>query len=132
MPGLYQYLEGSVSTLEAEIYTKASMVAMSHSVEKVVKEYNLYADIYVLFQDYKFFLSERERYLELDKICRQIFIFAENIPAAAGREFKNTTFIELKEDSPLLEEWSLIVIHPDYSAVLATRENKELQKITKE
>ncbi|RAK08513.1 putative two-component system response regulator [Halanaerobium saccharolyticum] len=132
MPGLDQYLKGSVSTLEAEIYTKASMIAMSHSVEKVVKEYNLYADIYVLFQDYKFFLFERERYLELDKICRQIFIFAENIPAAAGRDFENTTFVELKEDSPLVDEWSLTVIHPDYSAVLATRENKNLQKIKKE
>jgi putative two-component system response regulator len=130
--GLYEYLEGSSSTLDIDVYTKASMVAMSHSVEKVVKEYGLFADIYVLFQDYKYFLYERERYLEFDQLCRQLFVFANNIPEGAGREFENTTFIELDTNSPLLEEWAVSVIHPDYSAVLATKERPELQKINKE
>jgi len=130
--GLYKYLEGSSSTLDAEVYTKASMVAMSHSVEKVVKEYNLYADIYVLFQEYKFFLYERERYLELDKVCRQIFVFAKDIPDNAAQDFEKTTFINLSDDSPLLKEWSVIVVHPDYSAVLATKEDPTLQKINKD
>lgn len=132
MQGLYKYLEGSSSTLDAEVYTKASMVAMSHSVEKVVKEYNLYADIYVLFQEYKFFLYERERYLELDKVCRQIFVFAKDIPDNAAQNFEKTTFINLSDDSPLLKEWSVIVVHPDYSAVLATKEDPTLQKINKD
>ncbi|TDO94335.1 putative two-component system response regulator [Halanaerobium saccharolyticum] len=132
MQGLYKYLEGSSSTLDAEVYTKASMIAMSHSVEKVVKEYDLYADIYVLFQEYKFFLYERERYLELDNLCRQIFVFAKDIPDNAAQDFENTTFINLSDDSPLLKEWSVIVVHPDYSAVLATKEKPELQKINKD
>ena len=132
LQGLYDNLKNNESTLETDLYTKASMVAMSHSVEKVVKEYNLYADIYVLFQDYQYFLYERERYLEFDKICRQIFVFAKNIPEDAGEDFKNTKFIELKEDSPLLKEWAVSVYHPDYAAVLATKEKKGLQKIDKE
>lgn len=132
MQGLYKYLEGSSSTPEIDIYTKASMVAMSHSVEKVVKEYGLFADIYVLFQDYKYFLYERERYLEFDQLCRQVFIFAENIPKDASRDFENTTFVELEAASPLLEEWAVTVIHPDYSAVLATKEIPGLQRINKE
>lgn len=132
MQGLYEYLEGSSSTLETDIYTKASMVAMSHSVEKVVKEYGLYADIYVLFQDYNYFLYERKRYLEFDKICRQIFVFAKNIPEDAGKEFENTTFVELEDNSSLLKEWAVTVIHPDYSAVLATKEEIALQRINKE
>ena len=132
MQGLYKYLEGDESTLETDVYTKASMVAMSHSVEKVVKEYNLYADIYVVFQDYEFFLYEKENYLELDQLCRQIFIFSKNIPDDPGREFENTTFIELEDNSPLLEEWAVTVIHPDYSAVLATREVSDRQRINKD
>lgn len=132
MQGLYEYLKGSSSTLETDVYTKASMVAMSHSVEKVVKEYSLYADIYVLFQDYKYFLYERERYLEFDQLCRQIFVIAKNIPDNAGAKFENTTFIEIREGSPLLKEWAVTVDHPDYAAVLATREEDKLQKIDKE
>jgi len=132
MNGLYYNLVNEFSILDTEIFTKASMVAMSHSVEKVVKEYDLNADIYVLFQDYKYFLSEKERYLEFDQLCRQIFVMAHNIPEAAGEDFENTTFIEIEDDSPLLKEWSVTVDHPDFSAVLATREEVGLQKINKE
>src|SRR6056297_2500334 len=108
------------------------MVAMSHSVEKVVKEYNLNADIYVLFQYYSYFLYERKRYLEFDKLCRQIFILSKNIPEDAAKDFKKTRFIELDDQSPLLDEWAVTVIHPDYYAVLATKEETDLQKIEKE
>ncbi|MGM0548925.1 MAG: HD domain-containing phosphohydrolase [Bacillota bacterium] len=132
MNSLYNSLASNNSLLEAEIFTKASMVAISHSVEKVVKKYNLKADIYALFQDYRYFLEERDRYLELDKLSRQIFIFAKNIPEDAGLAFARTTFVELKADSPLLKEWAVTVIHPHYSALLATKEEKEQQKINKE
>ncbi|MGM0499947.1 MAG: HD domain-containing phosphohydrolase [Bacillota bacterium] len=132
MQGLYKSLDVKNSSLENNIYTKASMVAMSHSVEKVVKEHCLNADIYVLFQNYKYFLYERKRYFDLDQICRQIFVFAKDIPADAGSGFENTTFVELSEDSPLLKEWAVTVVHPDYSAVLSTREENGLQRIDKE
>lgn len=132
LQGLYSFLEGNSSRLETNIYTKASMVAMSHAVEKIVKEYYLKADIYVLFQDYKYFLYERKRYLEFDQICRQVFVFAKNIPENAASGFENTKFIELEDDSPLLEEWAVSVIHPDYSAVLSTKEEPGLQRIEKE
>lgn len=132
MQGLYKFLEGESSSLETNIYTKASMVAMSHAVEKIIKEYQLFADIYVLFQDYKYFLYERKRYLEFDQICRQIFVFAHNIPENADNDFVNTTFIELDEKSSLLDEWAVTVIHPDYSAVLSTKEEPGLQRINKE
>lgn len=132
LQGLYRYLEGNYSDLDQDIYTKASMVAVSHSIEKVIKEYQLYADLYVIFQDYDYFLYERERYLEFDKLCRQIFIFSKNIPKNAAEDFSNTVFIELEDNSPLLLEWAVTVVHPDYSAVLATREKSTLQKINKE
>lgn len=132
MRSLYQSLENNNSLLAAEIFTKASMVAISHSVEKVVEKYNLKADIYALFQDYRYFLEERKRYLELDKLSRQIFIFAKNIPKNAEADFERTKFIELKADSPLLKEWAVTVVHPHYSALLATKEEKEEQKIEKE
>jgi len=132
MNGLYYNLKNEFSLLDSEVFTKASMVAMSHSVEKVVKEYNLNADIYVLFQDYSYFLYERKRYLEFDKLCRQIFILSKNIPEDAAKDFKKTRFIELDDQSPLLDEWAVTVIHPDYYAVLATKEETDLQKIEKE
>ncbi|MGM0411482.1 MAG: HD domain-containing phosphohydrolase [Bacillota bacterium] len=132
MEGLYDNSAKNFSMLDTEFYTKASMVAMSHSIEKVVKEYGLFADIYVLFQDYKYFLYEKKRYLEFDQICRQIFVFARNIPAEAADDFKNTNFIELAADSPLLQEWAVTVVHPDYSAVLATKEEPALQRIDKD
>ena len=129
---LYDNLKNNRSTLDTNIFTKASMVAMSHSVENIIKEYKLYADIYAIFQDYKYFLYERDRYLEFDKICRQIYIFAKNIPENADNEFENTKFIEIGKDNPLAQEWAVTVCHPDYSAVLSTKEEKSLQRINKD
>src|SRR6056297_3468190 len=108
------------------------MVAMSHSIENIIKEYDLYADIYVIFQDYQYFLYEKDRYLEFDKICRQIYVFAENVPENADKEFENTTFVEIDNNSPLRKEWAVTVCHPDYSAVLSTKEEKNLQRINKD
>ncbi|MGM0410904.1 MAG: HD domain-containing phosphohydrolase [Bacillota bacterium] len=132
MESLYKNLKNSSSTLDTNIFTKASMVAMSHSVENTIKEYNLYADIYVIFQDYKYFLHEKDRYLEFDNLCRQIYIFAKNIPENADKEFDNTTFVEIENNSPLAKEWAVTVCHPDYAAVLSTKEEKGLQRIDKE
>jgi len=129
---LYENLKNKSSALDTNIFTKASMVAMSHSIENIIKEYDLYADIYVIFQDYQYFLYEKDRYLEFDKICRQIYVFAENVPENADKEFENTTFVEIDNNSPLRKEWAVTVCHPDYSAVLSTKEEKNLQRINKD
>ena len=132
MNSLYENLKNKSSALDTNIFTKASMVAMSHSIENIIKEYDLYADIYVIFQDYQYFLYEKDRYLEFDKICRQIYVFAENVPENADKEFENTTFVEIDNNSPLRKEWAVTVCHPDYSAVLSTKEEKNLQRINKD
>jgi len=129
---LYENLKNKSSALDTNIFTKASMVAMSHSIENIIREYKLYADIYVIFQDYQYFLYEKDRYLEFDKICRQIYVFAENVPENADKEFENTTFVEIDNNSPLRKEWAVTVCHPDYSAVLSTKEEKNLQRINKD
>ncbi|HKL75127.1 MAG TPA: HD domain-containing phosphohydrolase [Halanaerobiales bacterium] len=132
MNSLYENLKNKSSALDTNIFTKASMVAMSHSIENIIREYKLYADIYVIFQDYQYFLYEKDRYLEFDKICRQIYVFAENVPENADKEFENTTFVEIDNNSPLRKEWAVTVCHPDYSAVLSTKEEKNLQRINKD
>ncbi|MCK8824646.1 HD domain-containing phosphohydrolase [Fuchsiella alkaliacetigena] len=132
MSGLYSQLLTNSSSLEKEVYTKSSMVALSHAMEDLVMEFNLTAEIFVLFQEFKFFLEERERYLKLDQVCKRIFVFVKGVDEEAIKEFENTEFIEIPAGDPLLKEWALVVNHPQQPMVLATKEEATLQSINQD
>ena len=126
---MFATLNRDISYLTNKLYTKASMRALSHGLENILLEERLDAEIFVLFQDFKFFLQEKDKYLELDKFCKKIIIFAQNIDRDQLQSFSNTIFMEIEDGDPLEKEWDIVINHPDSPAVLSTREEEGLQLI---
>lgn len=120
--GLFDILQKETSFLDKKEFTKSSLVALSHGIEDVIINEKISVELFVTFQDFSFFKVEKERYLQLDKICHKIFIFAQNIERTDIKGFKNTAFIEIDENDMLRKEWDLLIYHPDHSIVLSTHE----------
>ncbi len=138
MPGLYKQITDKYTRLEQEIYNKSSLVAVSHAIEDVVLNFELAARMFVFFQKEEFFLTEADRYRRLDRICEEIFLFADRFTPEAREGFSSDTrFCSIENfDHPnrkhLLEEWTVIVEHPRYPMALITQELPEKQKISRD
>ncbi|MBU3190782.1 HD domain-containing protein [Clostridium bowmanii] len=112
----------NASDIEQKIYTKCSLIAISHGLEDMVAEFKLKSEIFVTFQKFRFFLAEIERYKILDNLCKKMYIFARNINKDMVKGFKNTVFIEINENDPLVDEWDIIINHPEHPAVFLSKE----------
>lgn len=110
------------SSIQQKIYTKSSLIAISHALEDMVTEFKLKSELFVTFQEFKFFMVEIERYKILDSLCVKVYIFARNINRDSIIGFKNTVFIEIDEGDSLGEEWDIIINHPKHPAVFLTKE----------
>ncbi|MGV8980863.1 HD domain-containing phosphohydrolase [Clostridium sp.] len=112
----------NASSIEQKIYTKSSLIAISHGLEDMMTEFKLKSEIFVTFQKFQFFLVEIERYKILDGLCEKMYIFARNINKDMVKGFKNTVFIEIDENDPLVDEWDIIINHPEHPAVFLSKE----------
>ncbi|ACB86347.1 HD domain-containing phosphohydrolase [Natranaerobius thermophilus] len=126
--GIFYQLSHKYSLLHQTKFTKSSMLAVSHALEDIVISSGFKADMYVFFQHFKFFIEEIDRYLELAKICNNIYIFTSDVK---WNELKqpnypnNLIIIELNSLSPLIQEWNVIVDYRPNPMILATRELDE-------
>ncbi|MCW2279432.1 signal transduction histidine kinase [Heliophilum fasciatum] len=91
-------------------------------MEDIVMHFNVKAEMYVFFQDFNSFLVEKARYKQLDQVCAKLFVFARNINYLEVADFQNTVFIELTPDSPLKDEWNVVIVHPDQAMVFSFTE----------
>ncbi|MGH4139779.1 HD domain-containing phosphohydrolase [Clostridium sp.] len=112
----------NASDIEQKIYTKSSLIAISHGLEDMVTEFKLESELFVTFQRFEFFLVEIERYKILDGLCKKMYIFVRNINKDMVSDFKNTVFIEINENDPLVDEWDIIINHPEHPAVFLSKE----------
>ena len=125
--GIFSAISTDFSCLERHTYSKPSMLAISHALEDVVISFELYCDMFATFQRFEFFLLEKARYLELEKCCRKVFVFARHIDRSRITEFTNTIFIEIEPNSSLADEWAVVVNHPQHPILLTTTEQYSLQ-----
>lgn len=103
------------------------MVAVSHGLEDIIFALDFGAELFVFFQEFKYFREEKDKYLKLDQMCEQIFVFVDQVKQEEVTEFQNTTFVELAVDDPARAEWNIIINHPQQPATFITQEveNKE-------
>ncbi|MBU3113763.1 HD domain-containing phosphohydrolase [Clostridium lacusfryxellense] len=110
------------STIEKKIYTKSSLMGISHGLEDMIVEFKLKSEIFVSFQKFEFFMVELERYKILDNLCEKVYVFARNINFDSVKDFKNTVFIELNEDDLMIDEWNIIINHNEHPAIFISKE----------
>ena len=134
MSGLYNQISSEFNNLRDRIYNKASLLAVSKAIEDVVINFDLKGRMFVFFQKEEFFLHEISRYQKLEKICDELYLFADNFSEITKRKFSEANFINLADfddetSRNMLKEWTVIIQHPEYSMALITQETENLQTI---
>jgi len=109
-------------SIEQKIYANSSLIGITHGLLDMVIQYKLRTDIFISFQKFESFLVEYDRFKILDGLCKKVFVFARNINADIIKDFKNTIFIELDEDDSMMDEWNVIVNHPEHPVVFLNKE----------
>jgi PAS domain S-box-containing protein len=96
--------------------SKATLVHMSHTLEDMVLRHRIPAMMFTGFQESSYWKQETRRYRELAGIARQICIFAGN-PLPADQDAQAIQ-VELAKDDPLRQEWFVLILSDDFSALL--------------
>lgn len=112
------------------VYFKNTLVALCHALEDHVIQHDYEQDDYkplvlVTFQRGKWYLQEAERYREMAEHSHHIIICALTDSGFAEHptsKLSNVDLVNLQEDDHLVEEWNLLIIAPDYAAMVLCHE----------
>ena len=134
MSGLYNQISTEFNNLKDKIYNKASLLAVTKAIEDVVINFDLKGRMFVFFQKEELFLHEISKYQKLEKICDELYLFADKFSEITKSKFSDANFVDLANfddeiSRNMLKEWTVIIQHPEYSMALITQEVEERQPI---
>jgi DICT domain-containing protein len=115
------------------VYFKNTLVALCHALEDHVIQHDYEDSKYqplalVTFQQGKWYLQEAERYQDMAEHSQHILISAVADSGFAEHptsQLENVDLVNLAEDDTLVEEWNLIILAPDYAAMVLCHEYQE-------
>ncbi|MBD2089805.1 metal-dependent phosphohydrolase [Microcoleus sp. FACHB-1515] len=110
------------------VYYKNTLVALCHALEDAILAEKHPALMITAFQRGKWYLQEADRYGEIADQAEQIVILAA--PDAGFLEHptslrSNVSVVSLNPDDPVAVEWHLIIVSPDYTAMVLCQELSE-------
>ncbi|UZQ55395.1 histidine kinase [Trichothermofontia sichuanensis B231] len=128
------------------VYFKNTLIALCHALEDYVLQRSRetqpvatgatgatgatdaappYPLILVTFQQGKWYLQEADRYYDLAQCSRAVAIAAVADSGFAEHptsQLANVTLVDLDAQDPLAQEWNLVILAPDYAAMVLCRE----------
>lgn len=117
------------------VYFKNTLVALCHALEDhILQNGNTHTHqdshplVLVTFQQGKWYLQEADRYLDIAQYSRQIAIAAVADSGFASHQtgqLDNVNLIDLDITDSLTQEWNLIILAPDYAAMVLCHELSE-------
>lgn len=124
----YQEMSGDSSLLSFGVYYKNTLVALCHALEDCILATDSNPLVITAFQQGKWYLEEADRYGEIAKAARQIVIMAT--PDAgfhdhATSQAENVTLVDLAAADPVAQEWHLMILSPNYTAMVLCQELSE-------
>ncbi|MDJ0704603.1 MAG: DICT sensory domain-containing protein [Leptolyngbyaceae cyanobacterium MO_188.B28] len=112
------------------VYFKNTLVALCHALEDHILQTSHESEALrplalVTFQRGKWYLQEADRYFDLAQCCSHVAIAA--MPESGFADHKtgqlgNVSLINLDSDDSLVEEWNLIILAPNYAAMVLCHE----------
>lgn len=107
------------------VYYKNTLVALCHALEDSILTYNYSPLMITAFQRGKWYLEEADRYGEIAQQADQVVILAS--PDTGFLEHptsqrSNVAVVSLNTDDPVGQEWHLIIVSPDYTAMVLCQE----------
>ncbi|MBL1208839.1 HD domain-containing phosphohydrolase [Geminocystis sp. GBBB08] len=112
------------------VYYKNTLVALCHALEDHILQHTYEDEIYkplvlVTFQRGKWYIQEADRYWDLAQHSRQVAIAAVADSGFASHrtsQLENVDLVHLREDDSFVEEWNLVILAPDYAAMVLCHE----------
>ena len=112
------------------VYFKNTLVALCHALEDHILQNHpkLPAQrplALVTFQRGKWYLQEADRYFEIAQCCSHVAIAAMPEGGFADHktgQLENVSLIDLETTDSLVKEWNLIILAPDYAAMVLCQE----------
>ncbi|MBF2048200.1 MAG: DICT sensory domain-containing protein [Leptolyngbya sp. IPPAS B-1204] len=107
------------------VYYKNTLVALCHALEDAILQADYQPLMITAFQRGKWYLEEAERYGEIADRARQVVIMAA---AEAGfaehptSQKANVDLVSLAATDPVAQEWHLIILSPNYTAMVLCQE----------
>ena len=107
--------------LRPRILSKATLTELSHVLENAVITHDLPGAVFTGFQESRHWFRELARYQRLvEPKARSVAVFAAGNLDSISED--GIVRVRLAEDSPLVEEWFLIVLTTGFSAALLGEE----------
>lgn len=110
------------------VYYKNTLVALCHALEDAILQANYQPLMITAFQRGKWYLEEAERYSELADRSRQVVIMAAPESGFAEHPTSQKPQVDLVHLDPtdaVAQEWHLIIVSPDYTAMVLCQELSE-------
>lgn len=112
------------------VYFKNTLVALCHALEDhILQSCSGSPDsaplVLVTFQQGKWYLQEAERYADIARCSRHIVIAAVADSGFASHptsQLDNVSLVELAENDSLADEWDLLILAPNYAAMVLCHE----------
>ena len=110
------------------VYFKNTLVALCHALEDAILQADYQPLMITAFQRGKWYLEEAERYSDLADRAQQVVIMAS--PEAGFAEHptsqkSNVALVELDAADSVSQEWHLIILSPNYTAMVLCQELSE-------
>ncbi len=120
------------------VYFKNTLIALCHALEDYLLQRaednrageatdaaTPYPLVLVTFQQGKWYLQEADRYYDLAQCSRAVAIAAVADSGFAEHptsQLANVTLVDLDSQDPLAQEWNLVILAPDYAAMVLCHE----------
>lgn len=117
--------EPDATPLNYGVYYKNTLVALCHALEDCILSAQSAPLVITAFQRGKWYLEEAERYAAIADKAEQIVIMA--CPEGGFHDHPtsqrpNVDLVDLADTDPVSEEWHLMILSPEYSAMVLCQE----------
>lgn len=117
--------EPDTTPLNYGVYYKNTLVALCHALEDSILTSGSAPLVVTAFQRGKWYLEEADRYSAIADQAQQIVILAGSEAGFHDHptsQRENVALVDLASDDPVAEEWHLMILSPDYTAMVLCQE----------
>jgi DICT domain-containing protein len=110
------------------VYFKNTLVALCHALEDAILQADYQPLMITAFQRGKWYLEEADRYADLAERSQQVVIMASpeaGFDAHPTSQKSNVALVHLDAADSVSQEWHLIILSPDYTAMVLCQELSE-------
>lgn len=125
----HQSGESGKRPLNFGVYYKNTLVALCHALEDSILATSGCTPLMITaFQRGKWYLQEADRYGDIAEQAQQVVILASPESGFAEHptsQRSNVDLVALADEDPVAQEWHLIIVSPDYTAMVLCQELSE-------